>query len=81
MSTYYSMLCDKHFEKSDAVSWSGSGFGHLCDSKITLQPFMVTHTGCPLRIVSEHTEDYYDERYEEWNAQNVDEMREKRRDK
>lgn len=74
MSTYYYMVCDKHMERTDAASRSAGGIGPLCDSPHTLLPFIVDHAGCPVRIVSEHERDSYEDRFEDWTAANVDDM-------
>lgn len=76
MSTYYYMVCDKHLERTDACSRTAGGIGQsaLGDSPETLGPFIVTHCGCPVRIVSEHENDSYDERFKDWTAKNVDDM-------
>jgi hypothetical protein len=70
MSTYYFLVCDKHKEYCDGASRSGSGAIHLCDSEITLPPFIVVHCDCPVRICSEHDESFLD--YDEWNKENVE---------
>lgn len=74
MSTYYYMVCDKHMERTDAASRGGGGIGHLADSEHTLLSFIVEHAGCPVRIVSEHERDSYEDRYEDWTAANLDDM-------
>lgn len=79
MSTYYYMVCDKHREKTDAASHGGC-IGPLCDSPHTLLPFIVTHCGCPVRIISEHSEDAYDSGYTEWTKDNLQAMRSLDRD-
>lgn len=76
MSTYYYMVCDKPLERTDACSRTFGGIGQaaLCDSQKTLGPFIVTHRGCPVRIVSEYEDDSSDERFKDWTAENVEEM-------
>ena len=76
MSTDYYLVCDKHLERTDACSRTACCMGQsaLNDSRETLGPFMVTHHGCPIRIVSEHEGDAYDERFKDWTAENVDDM-------
>ena len=76
MSTYYYMVCDKHLERTAVCSRTAGGIGwnDLGDSRETLGPFAVTHCGCPVRIVSEHEDDAYDERFKDWTAENVVEM-------
>ena len=76
MSTYYYMVCDKHLERTDACSRTAGGIGQsaLGDSRETLGPFIVVHAGCPVRIVSEHESDSYEERFTDWTAENVYDM-------
>jgi hypothetical protein len=81
MSTYYYIVCDKHMERTDAASRTAGGIGcHLADSEYTLLPFIVAHAGCPVRIVSEHENDSYDDRFEDWTDSNVEDMAGKDRD-
>ena len=76
MSTYYYIVCDKHHERTDACSRTAGGIGQsaLGYSQETLGPFIVTHHGCPVRIVSEHEADSYEEQFKDWTAENVYEM-------
>lgn len=74
MSTYYSMVCDKHLERCHAVSRTAGSYCNLIDSGKTLQPFIIVHHSCPVRVVSEHEDDYYDERFTDWTKDNVKEM-------
>ncbi len=81
MSTYYYMVCDKHKERTDAASRTFFGIGcHLADSVHTLLPFIVAHAGCPVRIVSEHEDAAYSDDFEDWDADNVQDMAHKERD-
>ena len=81
MSTYYFIVCDKHKERTDAASHTMAGIGcRLGDSDTTLNPFIVAHAGCPVRIVSEHEDDSYDESFADWTEENVREMALKDRD-
>lgn len=80
MSTYYYMVCNKHKERTPAASITLGGIGcHLSDSDHTLQPFIVSHAECPVRIVSEYEEDAYDDKFIEWNKNNVRELANKDR--
>lgn len=82
MSTYYAVVCDKHMERTDAASRSCGGIGnvHIGDSKYTLKPFLIAHQGCALRCISEHKDEYSDERYQDWTELNVYDMTNKRRE-
>lgn len=81
MSTYYFMVCDKHKERTPAASWTMMGIGcRLGDSDTTLNPFIVAHAGCLVRIVSEHENDAYDESFSDWTEENVMKMALKDRD-
>ena len=80
MSTYYFIVCDKHKEITDAASRTAGGYCPLVDSNVTLVPFIITHHGCPVRIVSEHEDDAYSDDFEEWTKENVDEMYGRSRD-
>ena len=73
MSTYYYLVCDKHLERTPACSRSAGGIGNseLGDSQETLKPFITTHAGCPVRIISEHEADANDERFADWSKENV----------
>ena len=76
MSTCYYMVCDKHLERTAACTRISIGIGQhpLQDSLITLGPFIVSHHGCPVRIVWEHEDDAFNERFTDWTAENVYEM-------
>ncbi len=74
MSTYYMLICEEHKEKTDALSKGAGGIGALCDSNETLLPFLYSHCGCSLKVVSEHHDEAYSEEYKEWTSNNVEEM-------
>lgn len=80
MSTYYYLVCDRHEERTDAASQTTVGKGcRYGDSDETLYPFIVTHCRCKVRIVSEHDDDDALD-FEEWTAENANEMYLKQRD-
>lgn len=68
MSTYYYLICPTHKERCHAASRTAGGYCHLVDSEATLPPFIIAHAKCPVRIVSEHDEEPYDESFTEWQA-------------
>lgn len=73
MSTYYFLVCEDHKERCDAASkLASNGVCQLCDSDVTLLPFIVQHSGCNVRIASEHEDDIYE--YLEWTKGNVDDL-------
>jgi hypothetical protein len=81
MSTYYFLICDKHKELVNAASRTFGGIGcHLIDSKTTLPPFIVAHSNCAIRIISEHHEEACSGEYEEWDKDNIQQMANKNRD-
>lgn len=75
MSIYYFMICKKHMERTDACSSRAGGIGTLGDSAETLLHFLVAHCGCPVEIISEHHDDSFNDRFADWDAENVEEMR------
>lgn len=75
MSTFYYMICRDHKERVDACSMSGHNYGvKLADSDKTLMPFIATHHGCDVSIVSEHDDEACDESYKDWTAANYKDM-------
>ena len=76
MSTYYFLICDRHREVTDAASDGGGGIGHLANSPHTLLPFIVSHHGCSLRVISEHDPEVADDfrGYTEWTEENLEAM-------
>jgi hypothetical protein len=75
MSTYYSIICNDCKERTDAASQTAGGRGCACGySSETLHPFIVFHSGCNVRIVNEHQDEWSDEDYKEWTSDNYKEM-------
>lgn len=74
MSTYYFLVCDRHEEYTDAASrTAGGGICHLANSTDTLLPFLVSHCGCNLRVISEYHKDREKimTEYTEWTEDNI----------
>ncbi len=72
MSTYYFLVCDDHKEITDAASRSMSGPCHLANSDKTLIPFIITHHGCKVRIVSEHESELDSDEFKEWTPSEIE---------
>jgi len=73
MSTNYYLICDKHLERTEACIRVANGLEQLASGR-TLGPFIVTHRGCPIRIVSEHDHEAYDDTFKEWTINNCHDM-------
>ena len=72
MSTYYYMVCDDHKERTWAASRTAGGCCGLGDSDITLIPFIIAHSECNVRIVSESHDDSYDDTFRDWDAADIE---------
>lgn len=79
MSTCYSLICEHHKERTEAVCRT-TVITNIGDSEVTLLPFIVEHADCAVRIVSEHESEWCDESYTEWTKDNVDAMMKLNRD-
>lgn len=78
MSTYYSLICENCGERVEAVSRTISGTSPFGDSELTLLPFLIAHEGCAIKVVSEHNEDFHDNKYLDWTAGNFKDLHYKR---
>jgi hypothetical protein len=70
MSVDYELACHKHREKVDLCSDGFSGPLTQCDN--SMAAFAITHKGCDLNIIDEHSEDCDD--YKEWHKNNWREL-------
>ena len=76
------LFCEDHKENSDAASRTAGGHCHLCDSNITLLPFIIAHSKCRIKIVDEHQTVFDSEEYKEWTKENyIDKIVEAKRDR
>jgi len=73
MSTYYALICEDCKEKVDGASRTAGGYSALVEGPACLIPFIITHAGCHVEIISEHDERWCSDDYFEWTKNNVKE--------
>jgi len=68
------MSCDNHKEFTAAASRTAGGCRGLSNSDLTLAPFIIAHSKCPVQIVSERDlEDWFDG-HTEWTKANLGQL-------
>ena len=71
MSRAYYLICDLHKERTEASRTRKHPWAlkHVCD--YTLKPFIVSHVGCVLRVISDQHEEAEDPSFTDWTMDNL----------